>query len=276
MGAEELRSELSEHGFARLGHTVGAELLALLDRICAELVAAQTRERSAAVRSLGSLISVFSRPELGALIADPALLARLEAVGLGDLRFSAGYVLSKEPRGPRTFWHQDWGFWQDPISYQPEPVQACLLFYLIDVDPSRGGPRLLPGTHRRRHPLHETLRTTDVAALRRIDDPAAAPFAALPGEVSPSLKRGEVLLLDPRILHATHDNRSDQQRTAIALWYFVDYSRLDPSIRAFAAAEDPIAAWPPEARSRVERWMPTYLGDVPKAELQKHPDHRLC
>ena len=31
--------------------------------------------------------------------------------------FSAGFVVSKPPRSPPTFWHQDWWAWDDPASY---------------------------------------------------------------------------------------------------------------------------------------------------------------
>ena len=114
---------------------------ALLDRLRAEaarLVAGEPPERRTAHRSLGSLIDVARSPLFAELVALPAALARFSAWGYPRPRFTGGYVFDKPAGSGPTFWHQDWYFWDDPVSLSPRPAQVGLLFYLRDTSVENG------------------------------------------------------------------------------------------------------------------------------------------
>jgi hypothetical protein len=267
------RAELDENGFAAAGALVAPALADYTRALGAQMLAAQDPEARAALRSLGSLITVFGDPRFAPVIE--AFGTAIAGLGYPDLRFSAGYFISKPAHSPASFWHQDWGFWGDPRSYQAPTPQIGVLWYLVDVDLENGCPRFLPGSHRRRHPLHALLAATDVASLRRGDDLALAAYQHPPEAVSVPVAADEVVLFDPRVLHGAHANRSDHERPAMAMWFYTGFSELSRGIRAFAASGDPTLAWPPEARASIERWMPQHPGGDEKAELLKYPDARL-
>lgn len=272
--AEELRARLAADGFCAAGPLVPADVLADAHRLGAELLAGESEASLLALRSLGSLISVFRHPGFAPLICAPSLLSLAAQLG-PDPRFSAGYFLSKPPGSPATFWHQDWGFWGDPSSYEPALAEVGVLIYLVDVDEHNGCPRFLPGTHRVRHPLHALLAGADLAGLRRAAGPAEA-FDEPPGAVAVPVRAGEAVLFDPRVLHGALPNRSSAPRPALVLWYFTDYRALDPSVQAFLADGDPTASWPADARSRLAPLLPSAPAPgVARAPLIKHPDERL-
>jgi hypothetical protein len=271
MGSNEPEASFRRDGFAKLGLTIEPSLLDRVAAACEALLQAEAEEDRARVKSLGSLISVFRAPSLAPLIADPSIGRALSDLGFEDLRFSAGYLISKPPRGPASFWHQDWGFWDEPCSYRPATPQASLLFYLCDVTPDNGCPRFLPGSHLCRHEIQRALDHADPAALRRMDDPEHAAFVALPDEVSVPLGRGEVVLFDPRVLHAAHENRALSPRHGLVLWYYVGFSALPESIQAFASRGDPTVGWPEEARRQIDPLLPRYPGAAEPAILRKHP-----
>ncbi len=271
-----VRERLLRDGFCPVGARVPSGVLAAAHATGRRLLASESDESRRAMRSLGSLISVFRDPAFEPLITEPTLTGLLDEVGGGGLRFSAGYFLSKPAGSPATFWHQDWGFWHDPVSYTATIAEIGVLLYLVDVDETNGCPRFLPGSHRRRHPtLHDLLATTDVADLRRADDPSTLAYQAQDGAVAVPVRAGEAVLFDPRVLHGAHANQTTAERPALVLWYYCDYLSLDPSVRAFIADGDPLAAWPAEARSRLARWMPEGAPGVLRSPLTKHPDERL-
>ena len=269
-----VRERLLCDGFCPVGPVVPSATLAHAHLTGAALLAAEPAESLRALRSLGSLISVLHHPEFAPLIGDPSLTGLLSGLG-PDLRFSAGYFISKPAGSPATFWHQDWGFWQYPASYEPRLLEVGVLIYLVDVDELNGCPRFLPGSHLRRHPLHDALASADVRALRRADEPDARAYLALGEAVSTPVPAGHAVLFDPRVLHGAWANQSEASRPALVLWYFTDYQALDPAIRTFLADGDPSLAWPRSARERVAALMPTPGPSGVKAHLQKHPDERL-
>lgn len=271
--ADELRRLLRD-GFCPVGAVLPADLLGRARALGDSLLSRETDEARSALRSLGSLISVFRDPGFEELLCAPQLRSLFERLGARDVRFSAGYYICKPGPSPATFWHQDWGFWRDPISYTPDLVELGLLIYLTDVDERNGCPRFLPGSHRRRHPLHDLLAASDVAALRRAEAASDA-YQGQPDAVSVPVAAGHAVLFDPRVLHGAHPNQTRADRPALVLWYFLDHAALPGPIRAFLADGDPTRGWPDEARARVAPLLPPPAPDHPKEPLVKHPDPRL-
>ena len=90
---------------------------------------------------------------------------------------------------------------------------------------------MIPGSHRRPHPLHDVIDAHDpaLAAVENPDDPA---YAAHPDEVDVPVTAGDVVVADARLIHGAHPNRSARERTNITLWWHPGYAALPPGIRA--------------------------------------------
>ena len=147
------------------------------------------------------------------------MFARL---GFRGTRFSSGYVISKPPGGPALFWHQDWWGWQHPISREDRIAQVALFLYMTDTTRRNGCLRLVPGSHRSRHALHDLVDAHDptLAEVKNPDDDA---FASHPDEVDVPVAAGDVVVVDARLIHGAHPNRSEEERTNITLWWHPDY-----------------------------------------------------
>ena len=124
--------------------------------------------------------------------------------------FSSGYVISKPPGGPALFWHQDWWGWQHPISRDDRIAQVALFLYMTDTTRENGCLRLIPGTHRRPHPLHDLVDAHD-PTLAEVKNPDDAAFASHADEVDVPVTAGDVVVVDARLIHGAHPNRSGRR-----------------------------------------------------------------
>lgn len=211
----------------------------LLDRALIEDLHARSQailaelpgEHRARNRSQGSLVPMADHPEYSAIIGAQALRAAFERLAFPDPRFSSGYLISKPPGGPPLFWHQDWWGWDDPVSYSDEIAQVFVMIYLSDTSPDNGCLRVIPGSHRRHHALHDAP-AAHGEALSRVDDPNHPLYGRIQGEIDVPVKAGDVVFGDARILHAAHANRSDAERSLLTLWYHPNYGSLPAGMRA--------------------------------------------
>lgn len=244
-----------------------AGMLERMRQACAGVLAQAGAQHREAQRSTGSMIHIAADPAFADLIAwEPAQRA-LAALGMDGARFSSGYVISKPPGGPALFWHQDWWGWDDPVSYTDRPMQVFLMYYLTDTSPDNGCLRVLPGSHRRRHPMHDLLPAAHAGDLARVADPASPVYAAASGEVAVPVRAGDLLIGDARLLHGAYANRSAEERTLITLWFHPHFATQPAAIRsrvwritrregvdtdAGGAAQPFPDCWPDAARARVE------------------------
>jgi ectoine hydroxylase-related dioxygenase (phytanoyl-CoA dioxygenase family) len=183
------------------------------------VLAAVSPEHRAQQRATGSLIHIAADPFFAELIASRPALSALERLGLGHAAFSSGYVISKPPRSPALFWHQDWWGWGDPVSYTDRPMQVFLMYYLTDTRPGNGCLRVLPGSHRRRHPMHDLLPSAHAEDLARVTRPESPIYQSAEGEVPVAVQAGDLVVGDARLLHGAFPNDSDEERTLITLWF---------------------------------------------------------
>ena len=229
--AEAAQRQLITDGFCHVpGVLDPAALRATVEAAEAALGTIGTDHR-AQWRSQGSLVPVADHPPFAPLIAYSGFQEMFERLGLRGTRFSSGYVISKPPGGPALFWHQDWWGWQHPISREDRIAQVALFLYMTDTTRQNGCLRLVPGTHRRRHPLHDLVDAHD-PALAEVKNPDDDAFASHPDELDVPVKAGDVVVVDARLIHGAHPNRSDRERTNIALWWHPDYEALPASLRA--------------------------------------------
>ena len=271
IGYSELRRQLEVKGFCLLPNIVDAGMLARLRDVTDQMIARQAAAHFAENRSQGSLISVFDEPFMAQLVAYPPILAALAALGFEDPKWSSGFVISKPPHSPPLFWHQDARFWDHPVSYTAQIIQCFLMIYLVDTTPYNGCLRLIPGSHLKRHPLHDALPDAHGEKLGKVENPEHLAFQRAEGEVDLPVKAGDVVMGSARLLHAAHANRSDQRRSNITLWYYPNYAGLPESIRAFLAGREFPKDWYEPNRDLVEPLRPRYSGDAEPIRQNRLP-----
>ena len=267
-------SALERDGFAVARNVLSQSECARYRSIAAELYRAQNDEQRAARFSTGSLIPFWTSQALGELIAGARLADLLRTGGFSDPRFSNGYVVHKPPRSPRMFWHQDWFAWGHAASYFTAPLQVGCLIYLQPTERKNGALRLIPASHRRRSSMHHPTSRERIAMLRRGEDLSHPEFGSHPDEITIDAGAGDAILLDARLLHATHDNASDEGRSVLLAWYATDFAACPGEIRARYGDVRTNDAWPSELAARV-RAQGTYQTEGDQSEDIHDPDDRL-
>lgn len=280
-----LSSGPSREQLLRDGYTVASQVLppAAVERnleLARRILTRQAEEYRRRHVSIGSLFDLLAEPDFVELIGWPATMTTLAALGFSYPRFQHGIVFNKPPRTPRTFWHQDGTMWNHAVSYEDRPLDLILIYYLIDTRPANGCLRVIPGSHRRRHPLHDGLSGTCTPELRRMQDPDSPAFQIFPDEVAVPVKAGDVVVTDARLLHAAHANESDADRTALSLWYLSAYEELPEVVRARYTLTGGLDSrlpylpdhWPESARERLRTLLPPpYRGTAPPLPMHNAP-----
>lgn len=228
------------------------------------LLDAQSLQQTQAIRSQGSMLPATAGPLFADLIACPAALESLASLGYSHPTYSDGYIISKPSGGPRLFWHYDWFAWEDTRSFEPEPMQLFLMYYLTDTNRQNGCLRVVPGSHRSHNPLHDSLREPHSGALGGALDMNAVEFSTRPDERDIPVQAGDLVMGDARLLHAAHANETEERRTLITLWYQPNLDSLPERMQAQMAKKvQPIPeAWPPEARAKVLPLLARYGGQA--------------
>ena len=227
----EAHRQLLADGYCVIEGVLEAGLLEDVRTVSAEALGQASREHRSRNRSQGSLINIADFPGYAGLIGNPHARDVFEQLNFADPRFSSGYLISKPPSGPPLFWHQDWWGWDDPISYTGEIAQVFFMYYLTGTSPENGCLRVLPGSHRRRHRFHEATQAHG-EALSRVDDPDHPLYGSLEEETAVSVRAGDLVVGDSRLLHSSYANRSSEDRGLITLWYHPGFGSLPPGMRA--------------------------------------------
>ena len=275
--------EIEANGFVHLKGLLPTRLIARLARNSAYNLQRASADHRAANRAQGSMISIATDPAYSGLISCPELLDGLASQGFADLRYQSGFLISKPGHSPALFWHQDWWGWSHPSAYEPMPPQLGIMIYLGPTTVKNGCLRVVPGTHLRRHPLHDSI-TAHARALSRVDDPRHKLFQSADGEIALPSSPGDVFVVDARLLHAAYPNRTDQERMLLTLWYHPAWSDLPNGVRVHAAnvfdgAVSDLASevmpsprnWPTEALENISALVPEHPGGQP-VEFNRNPD----
>ena len=229
--AETARRQLVTDGFCRVPGVLDPTALKTTIEAAEAALGTIDADHRTQWRSQGSLVPIADHPSFAPLIAHPGFQEMFGQLGFRGTRFSSGYVISKPPGGPALFWHQDWWGWQHPISREDRIAQVALFLYMTDTTRENGCLRLIPGSHRRPHPLHDLVDAHD-PKLAEVKNPEDAAFASHADEVDVPVRAGDVVVVDARLIHGAHPNRSGKERTNITLWWHPDYEALPASIRA--------------------------------------------
>ena len=265
------RRQLDQDGYCLLENIIDARMLERLREVTDEVLARTDATHFEEKRSQGSVIPVFEHPAMAELIAHPPVLAALAELGFDNPKWGSGFIISKPPHSPPLFWHQDGRFWDAPVSYTPQTIQCFLMIYLVDTTPHNGCLRLIPGSHLKRHALHDLLPGAHQKDLGKMADPDHLAYQRAGGEVDVPVKAGDVVMGSARLLHAAHGNQSDQRRTNITLWYYPAFSALPEPIQAFVAHESWPAAWHEQTRTLTEALRPVYEGAVEPIRHNRNP-----
>ncbi len=273
----ESRDQLLQDGFCRFENVLPPEMLGRLRAATDESLSELTEDRK---RDLGGQGSMVGMPYLPAvfseLIAWPAAIDALHALGFDRPRYWSAYIIAKEPNSSASYWHQDWPYWDHAVSGETEPHQLFLMYYLTDTSRENGCLRAIPGSHRRWVPQHD-MGGHDEGT--RHEDPAASPaYSDSPEQVDLSVKAGDLLVGDARILHAPHANQTDERRTVITMWYLPRFHELPESMQATFQSQlymMPPRSLSPDLLTPIEPLLLDYSGDSEPVEWNRQPGQYL-
>jgi len=151
-----------------------------------------------------------------------------------QLKWMSGFLISKPPFSPSLGWHQDGWYWNDEVAYQSNPAQIFAMYYLTDTTIANGCLRAIPGTHRKEHALHSQLGAAHSDEVRSSTKEwqDAPEHASVEGEVNITVKAGDLVIGDARVLHGARRNKTDSRRSLITLWYIPNYHDLNDEMRS--------------------------------------------
>lgn len=236
------RARFDRDGFSIFRNVLDTALIDRLREASDASLAEQDAQHFAEQVATGSMILVNGPfieryPVFAELIAHPGVMQALARLGFRDPKFGHGRVICKPPHSPPLFWHEDGRFWDDPVSYTPVPIQAFLMFYLTDTTPENGCLRVIPGSHLKRHPLHDLVPESHTHDNRQYHNPDGNPaFARYDDEVDVALRAGDFVAGYGTVFHAAHGNTSDRRRTCLTLWYYPAFPDLPERTQASVAA----------------------------------------
>lgn len=224
--------QLIDKGYCVVPRLLDTELLQRVRRVSQRLLDENSAEEKRKRGHQGNVVSLaYQDPVFSELIALPAALGALAALGFARPRYFGGAIIAKEAGSPPLYWHQDWTYWGEPESADPIPHQVFLMWYLTDTSRPNGCLRVVPGSHRMRLDAHDRIGTHD-DGIRDQNPETSAGYQPLPGEVDVAVKAGDLVIGDARVLHAAHANTTDQRRTVITLWYVPRYDELSETVQA--------------------------------------------
>lgn len=270
------RKQLQDEGYCILKDVVNNKLFSQTKECINVAITTHIDLDSKKNRSPGLMIDSDSYPDLSGIIGNPVVLQALNQMGLNGCAFWKAVIISKPPGGPRLYWHQDCLMWNDPRSYSEISPMIFLMYYMEDTNRENGCLRILPGTHRKRHILHETgeAHTREINDMENPDDPR---FLSYEGEKDVPVSAGDVVIGDARMFHATHENKSDERRTVITIWYHPLFYGLQPSTQSWIHKQfyEKHQQWPESALAAISELIPRYDGDAIPMKYNRFPDERL-
>lgn len=264
---DDLVAQLRRDGFCLLPGVLGQPVLDQLAGLVEQKLAGEEEANFRRFSHHGSLIPVrYDDPPLAATLAAPEIDAAFRRLGFPDPRWINGYVISKPPRSPGLWWHQDWWAWGHPRTYLDEPTQIFCMIYLEPTSRDNGCLRAIPGSHVTRHPLHDMLPEPHTPTIEA-QPPGSVSHAPAMGEIDIPAQPGDLVIGDVRVMHATHPNTTDRWRTAVDLLFVPDFGSLPREFRAHYVNQfclPPVGWWEdpghPLHDTPLSTMLPTYDG----------------
>jgi ectoine hydroxylase-related dioxygenase (phytanoyl-CoA dioxygenase family) len=263
-------TQLAANGFCLVPAALEMSIIERLKTLAARRLASAADEHLSRYAHHGSLIPLTIEDDpIAELLSSAKVRETFRRLGFTDPRWISGYVISKPPKSPGLWWHQDWWGWGHPLSYISRPTQIFCMIYLEPTSRANGCLRVLPRTHMERHHLHDALpepHTVEIEA-EPPDSPAHQP---VPGELDIVAEPGDLVIGDVRVIHATHPNHTDSPRIAIDLLFAPHFATLPDEFKAYYVRQMclPPAGWwddpdHPLNNSPVRQMLPIYRGSDP-------------
>ena len=262
--------QLLEKGYLVLKKIIPLNFIDELILITNNLLNEQSDQERDEQKSTGSMINISKDPFFADLISYKTVLEILKNIGIYDLRFSSGYIISKPAFSPKLFWHFDWAAWDHPFSWGKIPAQLFFMYYLVDTNINNGCLRVIPKSHIEENPLHELFGDAHSSKLRQAKDLALPEFQFQTGEKDIPVNAGDLVIGDSRLLHASHSNNTDKRRTVITLWFHPWYSDIPGPLQGFISKMWDIPRdWPKNAKKKVEDFRPIYTGKEKAVKFER-------
>jgi len=285
MKYSEHHQNLLQNGFSVFQNFLSESLISTLRKQRDTLLSDLSDAHRSQYRSQGSLVNFGEHPEFSHLIALPEFQKLMQGLGFDHSRWLAGYMISKPPKSPALFWHQDWWGWDHPMSYTSTIPGLGIMIYLTDTCVENGCLRVVPGSHRCQHPLHK-LPLAHEQSLSHIQDPNNIAYRSDKSELAVEVSVGDVVLMDPRLLHSAYANQTETERSLITLWYLPDFEWLPGEIKAryteiFNRHDldtgdthqgSLLDHWPEDERQRLQLLEPVYRGFEKPCQWNRRPD----
>ena len=279
-----MRDRFFRDGFILFEDVLDPLTVDRLRRFTDDVLARQAPEHFEENRTTGSMVMIdwamaCRNPVMAGLIAHPNALAALKTLGFEEPKFGHGRIISKPPHSPPLFWHEDGRFWNDPVSYSTQPIQCFLMYYLTDTTPHNGCLRVIPGSHLKRHWLHDRISPRHTEELRKFENPGDPGFSRVAEEVDVPVEAGDLVMGYGSLLHASHANRSNQRRTVLTMWYYPDFVSLPERTQATVALLETdngdAASASAEIRALMEPLKIVYEGEAEPIETEWTPGEAL-
>ena len=280
----DMQRRFMNDGFYVFRNMLEPELIDTLKEITDDVLAQQEEAHFEQQRAPGSMVMIdwemaYRYDVLAELIAHPKMLKGLAQLGFAEPKFGHGRIISKPPHSPRLFWHEDGRFWDDPVSYTPQPIQCFLMYYLVDTAPENGCLRVIPGSHLKRHALHDQVPVRHAEKLKTYADPNHIAFQHAEGEIDVPVKAGDAVMGYGTLFHSAHANRTNQRRTGLTMWYYPDFVDLPEHTQATVASletDTQVTRCSPGQRQRLmEPLRIVYEGDAESIPQQWTPGEDL-
>ena len=237
------KSQFEKDGFIIFKNVIDKDLISRLKTSTKDNLSEEPREHFEQEIATGSMIKIDwsflnDNPIMSELVTHPGILLSLKSIGYTNPKFGHGRIISKPPHSPQLFWHEDGRYWDNPVSLTTLPVQCFLMVYLTDTNPTNGCLRVIPGSHTKRHHLHDVIldkRNDEQIKYQIPDDPS---FGHADGEIDVPLQEGDCVFGYGTLLHASHPNNSEVRRTCLTMWYYPAYLDLPERTQATVARDE--------------------------------------
>lgn len=144
------------------------------------------------------------------LVCDRACKKRLsEIIGGEALRWTATYANCK-PGHPALSFHTDYDPYESSRYRPNHPSCLRVIYYLDDLNADKSPLYIAPGSH---------------TFLHRKYQPDIFSTSLDVETVAPDIASGDMVIINPRVIHGTGENKSQSMRRVIAITYVPDWSR---------------------------------------------------
>jgi ectoine hydroxylase-related dioxygenase (phytanoyl-CoA dioxygenase family) len=238
---------LIRDGYLLIPQLIDVEMFDVLETEATKLVREIDLNERQLVKSLGSVGKVETNRKLLQFATSKIFIKKLESILECELRFHVGVIFSKPPFSPPTFWHQDFIGWSDSIAYSTPHSHLQVLIYLTDTNQHNGALRVIPKSHIKKHQIHDKWNAfvascsgnvkSATSALRDYRDECAWAYDSCRDQSVLSVQKGDVIVIDTRLLHSAFGNQSPAERMLITLGYFSKFGSYSQNFRAGISKE---------------------------------------